>query len=94
MRRASNMLSPARRRAAALWACALLGCLPTARAFSPSLALRGAAFLGCLHRAQATPGVAKEIVDSALVFDNGEVTDAEKPRQASLVHIWSLGWSL
>ena len=73
MRRASNMLSPARRRAAALWACALLGCLPTARAFSPSLALRGAAFLGCLHRAQATPGVAKEIVDSALVFDNGEV---------------------
>ena len=63
------MLSPARRRTAALWACALLGCLPTARAFSPSPALRGAAFLGCLYRAHATPDVDKEIVDSALVFD-------------------------
>ena len=72
------MLSPARRRAAALWACALLGCLPTARAFSPILALRAAAFLGCLYRAYATPGVAKEIVDSALVFDNGEVASGLK----------------
>ena len=67
------MLSPARRRAAALWACALLGCLPTARAFSPSPALRGAAFLGCLYRAQATEGVDKQIVDSAVVFDGGAV---------------------
>merc|ERR1719171_1654287 len=67
------MLSPARRRAAALWACALLGCLPTARAFSPSLALRGAAFLGCLYRAYATEGVDNQIVDSALVFDGGAV---------------------
>ena len=73
MRRASNMLSPARRRAAALWACALLGCLPTARAFSPSLALRAAAFLGCFYRAYATEGVDKQIVDSALVFDGGAV---------------------
>ena len=67
------MLSPARRRAAALWACALLGCLPTARAFSPSLALRAAAFLGCFYRAYATEGVDKQIVDSALVFDGGAV---------------------
>ena len=72
------MLSPARRRVAALWACALLGCLPTARAFSPILALRAVAFLGCLYRAYATPGVAKEIVDSALVFDNGEVASGLK----------------
>ena len=67
------MLSPGRRRAAALWACALLRCLPTARAFSPSLALRGAAFLGSLYRAYATEGVDKQIVDSALVFDGGAV---------------------
>ena len=72
------MLTPARRCAAALWACALVGCLPTARAFSPSLALRGAAFLGCLYRAYATEGVDKEIVDSALVFDNGEVASGLK----------------
>ena len=67
------MLSPARRRAAALWWCALLCCLPTARAFSPSQVLRGAAFLGCIYRAHATLGVDKEIVDSALVFDGGAV---------------------
>ena len=67
------MLSPGRRRAAALWACALLGCLPPARAFSPTLALRGAAFLGCFYRAYATEGVDKQIVDSALVFDGGAV---------------------
>ena len=67
------MLSPGRRRAAALWACALLRCLPSARAFSPSLALRGAAFLGCLYRAYATEGVDNQIVDSALVFDGGAV---------------------
>ena len=73
MRRASNMLSTARRRAALIWACALLGCLPTARAFSPSPALRGAAFLGWLYRAYATEGVAKQIVDSGLVFDGGAV---------------------
>ena len=72
------MLSPGRRRAAALWACALLRCLPSAQAFSPSLALRGAAFLGCLYRAYATEGVDKEIVDSALVFDNGEVASGLK----------------
>ena len=74
VRRASNMLSPTRRRAAALWACALLGCLPTARAFSASLALRGAAFLGCIYRAHATLGVDKEVVDSVLVFDGRAVT--------------------
>ena len=73
MRRASNMLSTARRRAALIWACALLGCLPTARAFSPSPVLRGAAFLGWLYRAYATEGVAKQIVDSGLVFDGGAV---------------------
>ena len=73
MRRASNMLSPARRRAAALWACALLGCLPTARASSPIVALRAAAFLGCFYRAYATEGVDKQIVDSAVVFDGGAV---------------------
>ena len=72
-RRASNMLSPARRFAVRVWACALLGCLATARAITPSPALRGAAFLGCIYRAHATLGVDKEIVDSALVFDGGAV---------------------
>ena len=67
------MLSTAQRRAALIWACALLGCLPTARAFSPIMALRAAAFLGCFYRAYATEGVAKQIVDSALVFDGGAV---------------------
>ena len=74
VRRASNMLSPARRFAVALWACALLCCLPTARAFSPSPVLRGAAFLGCIYRAHATLGVDKEVVDSVLVFDGRAVT--------------------
>ena len=73
MRRAGNMLSTAQRRAALIWACALLGCLPTARAFSPSLALRAAAFLSCFYRAYATEGVDKQIVDSAVVFDGGAV---------------------
>ena len=67
------MLSHARSRAAALWACALLGCLPTARAFSPSPALRGATFLGCIYRAHATLGVDTEVVDSVLVFDGRAV---------------------
>ena len=73
VRRASNMLSPARRRAALIWAGALLGCLPTALAFSPSPVLRGAAFLGCIYRAHATLGVDREIVDSVLVFDGTAV---------------------
>ena len=37
------------------------------------MALRAAAFLGCFYRAYATEGVAKQIVDSALVFDGGAV---------------------
>ena len=69
------MLGPARRRAAALWACALLGCFSSTRAARPSFALRAAAFLGCAHRAQATLGVDKEIVDSALVFQGLEVAE-------------------
>ena len=74
--RATEFRSPMRslsppRRAANLCACSLLGCFSTARAVSQSPALRAAALLGCAYRAHATPGVALEIVDSALVFDGG-----------------------
>ena len=67
------MLSHARRFAVAVWACALLGCLPIGLAFSPSPALRGATFLGCIYRAHATLGVDTEVVDSVLVFDGRAV---------------------
>ena len=75
-----------------------MGCLPTARAFSPSLALRGAAFLGCLYRAYATEGVDKEIVDSALVFDGGAVAsglagndDAARCLRAAIAAVLTTG---
>ena len=75
MRRDEQHVVPCTTPRGRLWACAYW--LPP-RERSRILALRAAAFPGCLYRAYATPGVAKEIVDSALVFDNGEVASGLK----------------